>query len=167
LLALLLLIRSYEHGSAEQRAQVFDLYLKQRHQVNNWDLVDVSAPKILGPHIYDADGVTAPGRNLLTTLARSKSVWDRRIAIITTQHFIRHRDFAETLRLAELLLTDQHDLLHKAVGWMLREVGKRDRAVEESFLRQHAAHMPRTMLRYAIEKLPPARRADYLRITRE
>jgi 3-methyladenine DNA glycosylase AlkD len=119
--------------------------------------VDSSAPQIVGAHLESGD------RSLLERLARSESLWERRIAILATQHFIRRGDFGTTLTIAEMLVDDRHDLIHKAVGWMLREVGNRDRAAEEGFLRRHHRTMPRTMLRYAIEKFPPDLRQAYLR----
>ena len=155
--ALLILLHAYERGDDDLRAAVFDLYLANTDLINNWDLVDLSAPKIVGAHL-------GPGRHaLLTRLAKSKSLWERRIAILATFWFIRHDHFAETLRIAHILLHDEHDLIHKAVGWALREVGKRDRQVEEAFLRKHGTQMPRTMLRYAIERFPEPLRQEYLR----
>lgn len=116
-----------------------------RHMVNNWDLVDCSAEHIVGAHLRDGD------RSALQRLAASSRVWDRRIAVMATFHYIKRGEYGATLRMARLLLKDPHDLVHKAVGWMLREVGKRDRAVEERFLQRYATRMPRTMLRYAVE----------------
>jgi 3-methyladenine DNA glycosylase AlkD len=157
LLALLLLADAYKRGDADAREAIYRLYLKNLDRVNNWDLVDLSAPGIVGVHLAEAD------RSVLDELARSKVLWERRIAIIATQHFIRKGDFSTTLRIAEVLVDDRHDLIHKAVGWMLREVGDRDRAAEEAFLRRHHRTMPRTMLRYAIEKFPPDLRQRYLK----
>ena len=154
--AVLVMVEQYARARGERRDHIAKLYLDYRHFVNNWDLVDSSCHKILGPWLLDRD------RALLYELAGSDSVWDRRIAMMTTYHFIQRKDFADTLRLAEILRDDEHDLIHKVVGWMLREVGNRDRAAEEVFLRQHYQRMPRTMLRYAIEKLPQARRKAYL-----
>ncbi len=156
LLALLMLVDRYERGDEAARAWIFERYLEHRRYVNNWDLVDLSAPKIVGPHLEHGD------RSLLDDLARSAVVWDRRIAVMATLAFIRAGDFDDTLKLAALLLDDEHDLIHKATGWMLREIGKRDDAVERAFLEQHYRNMPRTMLRYAIEHLPKARRKAYL-----
>lgn len=156
LLALLMLVDRYERGDEAARAWIFERYLEHRRYVNNWDLVDLSAPKIVGPHLEHGD------RSLLDDLARSAVVWDRRIAVMATLAFIRAGDFDDTLKLAALLLDDEHDLIHKATGWMLREIGKRDDAVERAFLEQHYRDMPRTMLRYAIEHLPKARRKAYL-----
>jgi 3-methyladenine DNA glycosylase AlkD len=157
LFALLLLVDAYKYGDAQTREAIYRLYLANTRYVNNWDLVDSSAPYIVGAHLADQD------RSVLDELARSESVWERRIAILATQHFIRQDDFSATLRIAETLVDDGHDLIHKAVGWMLREVGNRNRAAEESFLIRHHRTMPRTMLRYAIEKFPPDLRQRYLR----
>jgi 3-methyladenine DNA glycosylase AlkD len=157
LLALLLLVRRYQRGDEAQRETVYRLYMESADHVDNWDLVDASAAEIVGAHLLERD------RSPLTALAESPSLWERRIAIIATLHFIRRGDFGSTLRIAELLLGDRHDLIHKAVGWMLREVGNRDLAAEEAFLRAHCRGMPRTMLRYAIEKLPEPLRQRYLR----
>lgn len=156
LLALLLLIREFQHGDQKTRSAIFQLYLKNTRHINNWDLVDLSAPSIVGGFLESGD------RSILDTLARSASLWERRISILATLHFIRMKDFEDTLRIARLLLHDDHDLIHKAVGWMLREIGEKDRAAEERFLRQHFATMPRTMLRYAIEKFSEAQRKRYL-----
>lgn len=155
-MALLLLMQRYQLGTAEDRTAAYDLYLDNTRNINNWDLVDVSAPHIVGRHLQDRP------RKILRKLARSSSLWERRIAIISTLHFIRMNDFSDTLHIAETLLQDEHDLMHKAAGWMLREVGKRDLAVEEGFLRQHHRDMPRTMLRYAIERFPDSKRKIYL-----
>lgn len=156
LLALLILVGQYQKGDEATRAAIYRLYLKHRSHVNNWNLVDSSAPHIVGVHLLSRD------RQPLDDLAASRSLWDRRIAVVATQALIRAREFRDTLRLAERLLTDPHDLMHKACGWMLREVGERDQSVLEEFLRQHQRTMPRTMLRYAIEKFSPARRQAYL-----
>jgi 3-methyladenine DNA glycosylase AlkD len=155
-LALFLLVRMYEKGNEKVREAVFRSYLECLHCVNNWDLVDASAAPIVGRHLRDRD------RSLLRTLARAPSLWERRVAIIATYHYIREDEFRDTLAIAAMLLEDREDLIHKAVGWMLREVGKRDIEAEKRFLDRHAAVMPRTMLRYAIEKLPPAMRASYM-----
>lgn len=156
LLALLLLVEAYRTGDARQKDLIFEQYLTNTARINSWDLVDASAPHIVGAHLVDRD------RSLLTRLAGSTLLWERRIAIIATFHFIRRGEFEDTLRIAEPLLADEHDLIHKAVGWMLREVGNRDRARAERFLARHYRRMPRTMLRYAIEKFEPERRRAYL-----
>jgi 3-methyladenine DNA glycosylase AlkD len=156
LLGLLLMVERYGRGDAAERQSVYDAYLGHTARINNWDLVDVSAPNIVGRHLLDRD------RGLLDRLAASASLWERRIALLATHAFIRNGEFADTLALCERLLDDRADLIHKAAGWMLREVGKRDGAVLAGFLDRHAAGMPRTMLRYAIERLPPVRRHHYL-----
>lgn len=157
LLALLILVRAYNRADEPKRNEIYCLYLDHASHVNNWDLVDSSAEHIVGRHLRDRD------RSVLYELARSSSVWKRRIAIMATFHYVKAGSFDETLRIADMLLTDPHDLIHKAVGWMLREVGKRDRAVAEAFLRPRYRRMPRTMLRYAIERYPEALRLKYLR----
>ena len=156
LLALVILVNQYARGSDAERAAIYRLYLASTDRINNWDLVDVSAPRIAGAHLLDRD------RSVLYRLAESPSLWERRIAIMATAWFIRSGQFDDTLAIAEKLLADRHDLIHKAVGWMLREVGRRDRAAEEKFLRKHASRMPRTMLRYAIEHFPKGLRLRYL-----
>ncbi len=157
LLALFLLVRAYKRGSVTLQERIFKLYLRNTRRVNNWDLVDASAEQIVGAHLSQRP------RALLGNLAASQLLWDRRIAVIATFQFIKQGEFEETLRIAGLLLRDPADLIHKAVGWMLREIGKRDRLVEETFLQAHYRSMPRTMLRYAIEKFPEKLRQRYLR----
>lgn len=156
LLALLCLVRRFERGDDKSRTRVFDLYLKNTRWINNWDLVDTSAPHIAGAWLLDKD------RSILRKLAKSKSLWERRISVLATQTFIRHRQFADTIEIVHSLLGDSHDLMHKACGWMLREVGNRDVKVLETFLAEHVCAMPRTMLRYAIEKLPEKQRKAWL-----
>lgn len=157
MLAVLIFIRRYERGDEATRARVYRLYLKNRKFINNWDLIDVSAAHIVGAFLWDKD------RGMIHRLAQSKSLWDRRIAIISTFYFIRRGEFEETLAVARTLLFDAEDLIHKATGWMLREVGNRDLQAEEDFLRDYYKQMPRTMLRYAIEKFPDAKRKQYLK----
>jgi 3-methyladenine DNA glycosylase AlkD len=159
LLALLILIQRYYSGDAALQEEIHRLYLKHRGLVNNWDLVDASAPHLLGHYLRERP------KDPLTRLAASRVVWDRRLAVIATFDFIRQGNFDESLRIARLLLDDPEDLIHKAVGWMLREVGKRDAAAAETFLAAHYRRMPRTMLRYAIERFPEARRQAYLKGT--
>jgi 3-methyladenine DNA glycosylase AlkD len=156
LLALFILVRRHERASAAERHRIFRLYLRSTARINNWDLVDSSAPQIAGPHLLGAE------RALLPKLARSPRLWERRIAMMATFHGIKQGRYGPALRIARLLIADPHDLIHKAVGWMLREIGKRDQAVAERFLRAHAADMPRTALRYAIERFTPADRRRYL-----
>ncbi|MDY7232451.1 DNA alkylation repair protein [Hyalangium rubrum] len=154
----LILIEQFQAAEAPTRARLFAFCRKHLKQLNNWDLVDLVAPKLIGAHLIEHPEL----RPMLHTFAGSPSLWRRRIAIITTQAFIRRRDLQETLVLAERLLDDPHDLIHKAVGWMLREVGQKDLTALESFLERHAQRMPRTMLRYALERLPPQRRQDFM-----
>lgn len=156
LLALVILVERFRKSDAIGRRQIYEFYMNQRSRVNNWDLVDVSAPTIVGGYLEGRS------RKVLFSLARSRSLWDRRIAVLATFHFIRSGDFDDALEIFRGLLGDAEDLVHKAVGWMLREIGKRDREQEEVFLREHMQQMPRTMLRYAIEKFPPSLRQCYL-----
>ena len=151
LAVLILLIKCKDDPSG-----IAKFYIKYMKQVNNWDLVDVSAPKILGLYLLQRD------RSILYKLARSPNVWERRASILATLTFIRSGRFDDTFKIAEILLRDKHDLMHKAVGWMLREVGNYDLAAEEKFLKKHYREMPRTMLRYAIEKFPENKRRLYL-----
>ncbi|MBN2587031.1 MAG: DNA alkylation repair protein [Candidatus Fermentibacteraceae bacterium] len=157
LFSLMMMVDSFRRGDESTRREICGLYMENTRRINNWDLVDLSAPGIPGAWFYGRD------RTLLLDLALSRDLWERRISIIATQYFIVRDDFADTLRISGILLKDEHDLIHKAVGWMLREVGKRDLDTEERFLRKHYADMPRTMLRYAIEKFPEERRQMYLR----
>jgi 3-methyladenine DNA glycosylase AlkD len=159
LLALLILVAKFsaanQSSSADQEA-VYRSYLGHTKYINNWDLVDCSAEHIVGAHLFSRD------RKPIYRLVRSKSMWERRIGIVSTFHFIKRQDFSDTLAVVELLLHDKEDLIHKAAGWMLREVGKRDRNAEKRFLAKHYRQMPRTMLRYAIEKFPESERQAYL-----
>jgi len=156
-LALLILVRTVAGAPESLRKQVYDLYLANTRFVNNWDLVDVSAPAAVGGYLADKS------RKPLSTLAKSKSLWEWRIAIVATQHFIRLSDFGNTLKIAAMLLGDEEDLIHKAVGWILREVGKRDVQALEDFLGEHYQRMPRTMLRYAIERFSIDKREAYMK----
>lgn len=157
LAALVILVLQAAKADARIRRRIYDLYLANTRHINNWDLVDLSAPQLAGAFLEDKS------RKPLYRLAKSSWLWDRRISILATFHFIRQLDFADTLKISEVLLADKEDLIHKAVGWMLREVGKRADVVLERFLDQHCRAMPRTMLRYAIEKLPERKRQGYLR----
>lgn len=156
LFALLLLVKKFTKGNDYQRTAIYDLYLKNTHRINNWDLVDSSASYIVGNYLEKRD------KQILYKLANSANVWERRIAIISTFQFIKNRQFSDALNLAELLLHDKEDLIQKAVGWMLREIGKRNVAAEKEFLQRHYKNMPRTMLRYVIEKFPEQERKGYL-----
>ena len=156
LMGLFILVYKYEKSNEKEKAGIKDFYLENKHRGNNWDLVDCIADKILGKHLIDKD------KKVLYELAKSESIWDRRIAIISTFEFIKNGKFEDTLKISKILLKDEHDLIHKAVGWMLREIGKRDLETLEKFLKRHYKKMPRTMLRYAIEKFPEIKRKKYL-----
>lgn len=157
MLALLILIEQFRKGSDEDRSGIYNLYMEHTEHVNSWDLVDASAGHIPGAYLRDRS------RAPLYELAASDLLWDRRIAMVATWPYIRENDFIDSLGIAEILINDDEDLVQKAVGWMLREIGKRDTAEEEAFLKLHYKKMPRTMLRYAIEKFPEERRREYLR----
>ena len=158
--ALMLLVRVFQQGDEKTQKRVYALYLKSTKFINNWDLVDMSAEHIVGPWLADKPQLR---ERVLTRLAKSKSLWERRIAILATFHYIKQGNVAETLLVAQLLLKDEEDLIHKAVGWMLREVGKRvSEEKEESFLKRHYRQMPRTMLRYAVERFAEPKRKRYL-----
>ncbi len=157
LLALLILVSKFQKVDPETRERIFSLYLGNTRNINNWDLVDLSAEHIVGAFLMSRN------KKILSTLARSESLWEKRIAILATFHYIKKGMPEPTLAVAKILINDRHDLIHKAVGWMLREVGKRcGEAVEEAFLRLHYKRMPRTMLRYAIERFPERKRRAYL-----
>jgi 3-methyladenine DNA glycosylase AlkD len=156
LAALVVLTMQAARGDAAVRKRICDLYLANTRYIDNWDLVDLSAPQLVGAYLADKS------RKRLLRLAKSASIWERRISILATFHFIRQNDFDDTLEIAKTLLRDPEDLIHKAVGWMLREVGKRDQPVLEAFLKGHGRLMPRTMLRYAIERFPEEKRRAYL-----
>ena len=157
LTALLILVLRNVKADVSMKDQIFDFYIKNTRNINNWDLVDLTAPGIVGNYLLEKD------KKLLYTFATSKHLREKRIAIISTFAFLRVGEYDDTFKIAELLLTDTHDLIHKAVGWMLREVGKRSQFEEEKFLKKHYKTMPRTMLRYAIEKFPEALRQQYLK----
>lgn len=156
LCALVILTLKYPRADEDGKKELFDFYLANTRHINNWDLVDCSAHRIIGPWLQRRD------RSVLHELARSESLWERRIAVMSTYCFIRHGDYQDTLALSQALLEDPEDLVHKVTGWMLREVGKRDMDALTGFLDRHIGSMPRTMLRYAIEKLPPDMRQGYL-----
>jgi 3-methyladenine DNA glycosylase AlkD len=156
LFALIILTDTFKKADQKEREKIYKLYLNNTEYINNWDLVDISAGKIAGAYLFEQD------RSPLYLLARSDVLWERRIGIMSTSYFITQNDFTDTLKIAEILLKDKEDLIHKAVGWMLREVGKRNIDTEENFLKKHYLSMPRTMLRYAIEKFPEEKRQWYL-----
>lgn len=155
LTGLLILVQKYK--KAENKKKIFDFYLKNTKKINNWDLVDLSAPNIVGDFLLDKKE-----KKVLYSLVKSKNLWERRIAILSAFALIRDKQFEDVLKISEILLEDKHDLIHKAVGWMLRELGKRDKDVEVSFLEKYCKTMPRTMLRYAIEKFSSKERASFM-----
>lgn len=158
LTALIILVNRFKKTKTDaDRKLIVDLYLRNTAYINNWDLVDLSACYILGEYLLDKD------RSLIYRLAESDSLWEQRIAVLTTFTFIRNEDFADNLLIAEMLLNHKHDLMHKAIGWMLREIGKRNKSVLVDFLMQYSMQMPRTMLRYAIEKFPEEERQYFLK----
>ena len=156
LLALIILVNQYQKAPPFKQEELYQFYRDNLHHVNNWNLVDASAHLILGAQLE------AKNKDILLTLAKSEIMWERRIAIVATWAFIRKNELDWTFKIATILLQDSHDLIHKAVGWMLREAGKRDEAKLVDFLEHNAQKMPRTMLRYAIEKFPPPQRKLYL-----
>jgi 3-methyladenine DNA glycosylase AlkD len=156
LLGVLIWVYQFPSANPKERKAIYEAYLNSTDRINNWDLIDVSAPHIVGRYLLERP------RGKLRQLARSTSIWEKRIAILATFAFIRQGEYEDTLEISRLLINDEHDLIHKATGWMLREVGKRNREIEEAFLDEHACTMPRTMLRYAIEHLPEKRRQYYL-----
>jgi len=155
LIALFILVDKMKKADEKEKERIYKFYLKNLKYVNNWDLVDLSAEKIIGEYLFDKE------RKLLFELAKG-DLWEKRIAVMSTFNFIKKNDLGTTLKISKLLLKDKHDLIHKAVGWMLREIGKRDINTEEAFLKTHYKNMPRTMLRYAIEKFPEIKRQKYL-----
>ncbi len=156
-IALRILVEQYKKAKPEGKQKIFEFYLKNAKQINNWDLVDLSAPNIIGTHLLKQD------RKILYQLANSENLWEKRIAIISTFTFIRNNEFQDTIKVSEVLLNDKHDLIHKAVGWMLREIGKRNEPTLTNFLNKHYKNMPRTMLRYSIEKFSEEKRQAYLK----
>ncbi len=156
--AVLAMVAKFAKTKSEiEKEKIYSAYIANRKHINNWDLIDVTTPHIVGAYLFDKP------RNILFDFANSADLWERRIAIIATFYFIRQNEFNDTLKISEILLNDKHDLIHKAVGWMLREVGKRDLDIEENFLLTNYSKMPRTMLRYAIEKFEENKRQRYLK----
>lgn len=156
LFAVLMLVDKYNKASSKERNEICQLYIKNLKYINNWDIVDSSASHILGNYLLDKN------KSQLYKLAKSRNLWRRRVAIMASFQFIKHYQFEDSLKLCQLLIHDKEDLIHKATGWMLREIGNRDIETEESFLKLHYLDMPRTMLRYAIEKFPEQKRRAYL-----
>ena len=159
MIALIIMVNRFNLKSTDHKIKedIFNLYIKNKDRINNWDLIDISAPHIFGGWLFQIE------KDLLYDLAHSPVLWDRRIAIMATMYFIRQNEFEHTLKISKILLQDKEDLIHKAAGWMLREIGKRDIQVEENFLKKDFKKMPRTMLRYAIEKFPEDLRLSYLK----
>lgn len=157
LIALLILVGQFKKSDEKRKKDIFDFYLRNSKNINNWDLVDLSAPNIVGAFLLDKN------KDILYRLAGSNNLWEKRIAIISTFTFIRNNDFSDAINISEILLKDRHDLIHKAVGWMLREIGKREEECLIKFLNKNYKDMPRMMLRYAIEKLDEKRRQRYLK----
>jgi 3-methyladenine DNA glycosylase AlkD len=151
------LVEKFAMANLAEQEKIFNFYIKNAKQANNWDLVDLSAPKIVGEYLLDKS------KAILYKFARSKNLWEKRIAILSTFSFIKRGKFKDSFKIAEILMKDEHDLIHKAVGWMLREIGKGNLAEEEKFLKKYSKVMPRTMLRYAIEKFPEEKRIAYLK----
>src|SRR3989338_290906 len=156
LVSIFILIDKYKKADEKGKKEIADFYLKNTKNINNWDLIDLSSGKIVGNYLLDKN------KFVIYKLSKSKSLWERRISIMATSEFIRNNKFDHTLKISEMLLYDKHDLIHKAVGWMLREVGKRNHVAEEKFLKKYYKKMPRTMLRYAIEKFDERKRKHYL-----
>ena len=158
MVAVMVLINRFKKGNLDIKKEVYEFFINNLSGINNWDLVDVSVPHIIGGYLYLAKG----NRNVLYDFAKSNNLWKKRIGIMSTFYFIRNYEYQDTLRISEILLTYNHDLIHKAVGWMLREIGNRNLQAEEKFLKIYYKKMPRTMLRYAIEKFPERLRIKYL-----
>ncbi|OIO39934.1 DNA alkylation repair protein [Candidatus Pacearchaeota archaeon CG_4_9_14_3_um_filter_31_7] len=156
MIALFILIKKYNKSNETNKRKIFKLYIKNIKNINNWDLVDLNAPNIVGTHLINKD------RKILYDFAKSDNLWKKRISVLACFAFIKNKDFKDTLKISEILLKDKHDLIHKAVGWMLREIGKRDLTTLETFLKKHYKSMPRTMLRYSLEKLPEEKRNFYM-----
>jgi 3-methyladenine DNA glycosylase AlkD len=157
LAALMILTLRFPKANETEKQEIVNIYLKNTKRINNWDLVDLSADRILGAYLFDKD------KTILEQLAKSENLWERRLAVMSTFHFIKNNRFSYALKIYRLVINDEHDLIHKAVGWMLREIGKRDLETEEKFLRKHYKKMPRTMLRYAIERFDEEKRLAYLK----
>lgn len=157
LISLFILVDQYQKADENRKEKIYSFYLKNRKYVNNWDLVDLSAPKIVGVHLLNKN------KSILIKYAKSSNLWEKRVAMLSTYTFIKNGGFETTLQISDILLNDKHDLIHKAVGWMLREIGKKDIKVLEEYLKDRYEKMPRTMLRYAIEKFPEQKRKKYLK----
>jgi len=157
LVGLLILVDKFKKSSETEKGNIFNFYLKNTNNINNWDLVDLTSHKIVGEFLKNKK------RDVLYRLAESTNLWEKRISIISCFAYLKDQDFNDALRISEILLNDSHDLIHKAVGWVLREIGKKDKKVEEQFLKKHYKNMPRTTLRYAIERFGEEKRLKYLK----
>jgi len=157
LTALLILVEQFNNSNEKEKQEIYNFYLNHTKHINNWDLVDLSAHQIVGSHILNKE------KSILEKLAKSQNLWEKRIAIISTFEFIRKKEFKESFKIANILMQDKHDLIHKAVGWMLREIGKKDQAQEKEFLNKHYKTMPRTMLRYAIKRFSKEDKMFYMK----
>ena len=157
LCALLILVDKFAKKNDTEKKKIFDFYIKNAKRANNWDLVDLSCPKIVRNYLLNKN------KSILYKFTTSENLWERRISVISTFMFIKYKKYKDSFKIAKILMNDKHDLIHKAVGWMLREIGKRNQTEEEKFLRKYYKKMPRTMLRYAIEKFEEEKRANYLK----
>jgi len=158
LTALFILVYRYEKAEEKERQKIYNFYIRNLRYINSWDLIDATAPKIVGAYLFE----NQKKKGILLALAQSQNVWKRRVAALAAFTFIKNDQYSEFLKIAAFLVNDEHDLIHKAVGWMLREIGKKNQRVEEKFLKKHYKAMPRTMLRYAIEKFPEKKRKRYM-----
>ncbi|MDH5656047.1 MAG: DNA alkylation repair protein [Spirochaetia bacterium] len=161
MLAVILLVNAYKKAAEPDQKKIYQMYFKNKKYINNWDLIDVSCPHVMGGYLYKND------RSVLFKLAASGNLWDKRLAVMSTFYFIRNGDFNDSFKICEMLLDDEEDLIHKAAGWMLREIGKRNPKEEEKFLDRHAEKMPRTMLRYALERFSESKRKKYMSVKRK
>lgn len=155
-IALIILTNRFAKATEKEKKEIFDFYIQQRKYINNWDLIDTTTPHIVGAYLFDKE------KTILYEFAQSPFLWERRIAILATFYFLKRKHYKETVAIAEILLKDKEDLIHKATGWMLRELGKMDQKTEEMFLKKHSQKMPRTMLRYALERFPEEKRKLYM-----
>ncbi len=156
--ALLIVIQKYRKANKEEKRKLYEFYLKNMSRINNWDLIDVTASHVVGDFLFN----NKEEKEMLYKLAKSNDLWEKRISVISTFRFIKENEFEDSINISEILLNDKHDLIHKAVGWMLREIGKKDQEIEEEFLRKYHKTMPRTMLRYSLEKFTKDKKDFYM-----